>query len=118
MSPSPVDKRRAPVDDLATLGPGYSEFRTDYEPILRASHPLEAKVQMETAHARQSFTTAGPGAWHGTSASVPATTVVCTNNAEVPDGVLGALDTHEFVYARLMGLGDALGCASALPSAL
>ena len=59
-----------------------------------------------------------PDAWHDTSASVLATTIACKNNAEVPDGVLGALDTHEFVYARLMGLGDARGCASAVPSAL
>ncbi len=57
-----------------------------------------------------------PGAWHGMSASAPATTVACTNDAEVLDGVLGALDTHEFVFGRLMGLADALGCASALPS--
>jgi hypothetical protein len=57
-SPFPVDKRRALVDDLGILGPGYGEFRTDYEPILRASHALEATVQMETAHAQQYFTTA------------------------------------------------------------
>ena len=50
------------------------------------------------------------------SASAPATTVACTNDAEVLDGVLGALDTHEFVFGRLVSLADALGCASALPS--
>ena len=30
--------------------------------------------------------------------------------------MLGALDTHEFVFGRLMCLADALCCASALPS--
>ncbi|KAH9988749.1 hypothetical protein BJV77DRAFT_1145224 [Russula vinacea] len=50
-----------------------------------------------------------PGAWHGTSAASPATTVPCTTDAEVLEGVLGALDSHEFVFARLMALADALG---------
>ena len=51
-----------------------------------------------------------PGAWHGTSPSAPATTVPCATDAEVVEGVLGALDSHEFVFARLMTLADALGC--------
>ena len=42
-----------------------------------------------------------PGAWHGTSATAPATTIACANDAEVHDGLLGALDWHE--------LADALG---------
>ena len=29
---------------------------------------------------------------------------------EVLDGIRGALDTHKFVFGRLMGLADALGC--------
>ena len=52
------------------------------------------------------------------SASTSATTVACTNAAEVLDGVLGALDTHKFAFARLMGLADASGCACVLPSTL
>ena len=52
-----------------------------------------------------------PGAWHGTSATAPATTVACANDAEVLEGLLGALDSHEFVFGRLMALADALGCA-------
>jgi len=50
-------------------------------------------------------------AWHGTSATAPSTTVACANDAEVLDGLLGALDAHEFVFGRLMGLADTLGCA-------
>jgi RNA exonuclease 1 len=53
-----------------------------------------------------------PGAWHGTSDSSPVTMVQCTNDTEVLlDGVLSVLDAHEFVFARLMGLADAPGCA-------
>jgi hypothetical protein len=59
-----------------------------------------------------------PDAWHGTSSPVPATTVACTDVTEALDGVLGALDAREFVFARLMGLADALGRASALRSTL
>ncbi|KAH9047736.1 hypothetical protein EDB84DRAFT_1459772 [Lactarius hengduanensis] len=40
-----------------------------------------------------------PGAWHGTSMTVPATTVACANDAEVLDG-MGALDSHEFRAAE------------------
>jgi hypothetical protein len=51
-----------------------------------------------------------PGAWHGTSETAPVTTVACASDAEVCDGLLGALDSHEFVFGRFtMGLGDALG---------
>ena len=51
-----------------------------------------------------------PGAWHGTSATAPATTVACTSDAEVLDGLMGALDSHEFIFWRLTGLADALEC--------
>ncbi|KAH9031882.1 hypothetical protein EDB85DRAFT_1299687 [Lactarius pseudohatsudake] len=34
------------------------------------------------------------GAWNGTSATASATAVVCSNNAEVLDGLLEALDAH------------------------
>ena len=50
-----------------------------------------------------------PGARHCTSAIAPATTVACTNDAEVVDGLPRAQDSHEFVFGRLMGLADALG---------
>lgn len=96
-----------------TLGPGYGEFRADYEPIL-------ARIARSQSHTRSGGDSGGaravivdhgnPGAWHGASASAPATTVACTNDAEVLEGVLGALDSHEFVFARLMALADALGC--------
>jgi len=42
------------------------------------------------------------------SVNAPATTVPCTTDAEALDCILGALDTREFVFARLMGLANAL----------
>ncbi|KAI0248416.1 hypothetical protein BJV78DRAFT_799137 [Lactifluus subvellereus] len=110
----PEGDARACVDLLKVKiknGPGYGEFRTDYEPILAriaCSHSRHHGPNGEGA--RTAIVDHGnPGAWHGTSASAPATTVPCTNDTEVVDGVLGVLDAHEFVFARLMGLADALG---------
>ena len=98
------------IDSPAASGPGYSEFRTDYEPIL-ARIACARCCGPNGGSARVVIVDHGnPGAWHGTSASAPATTVPCTTDAEVLDGILGALNTHEFVFARLMGLADALGC--------
>ena len=109
----PTWLQRQKVDQRLTLGPGYGEFRADYEPIL-------ARIARSQSHTRSGGAGGGaraaivdhgnPGAWHGTSASAPATTVPCTNDAEVIEGVVGALDSHEFVFARLMTLADALGC--------
>ena len=95
------------------LGPGYGEFRTDYEPILARIARARGRG-LDGGGARAAIVDHGnPGAWHGTSASAPATTVPCTTDAEVLDGILSVLDTHEFVFARLMGLAGALGCACA-----
>ena len=104
------------IDDRAASGPGYGEFRTDYEPILARIARARCRGP-NGGSARAAIVDHGnPGAWHGTSASAPATTVPCTTDAEVVDGIIGALDTHEFVFARLMGLADALGCACAFLS--
>jgi RNA exonuclease 1 len=51
-----------------------------------------------------------PGAWHSTLVTAPMTTIAYANDAEVLNGLLGALDSHKCVFGRLMGLADALGC--------
>ena len=104
------------IDDPAASGPGYGESRTDYEPI-PARITRARCCSPNGGSARAVIVDHGnPGAWHDTSASAPATTVPCTTDAEVLDGILGALNTHEFVFARLTGLANALGCASAFLS--
>ena len=94
------------------LGPGYGEFRADFEPILaRIARSHSRNRGSNGAPTRTAIVDHGnPGAWHGTSATAPATTIACASDAEVLDGLLGALDSHEFVFGRLMGLADALGC--------
>jgi len=91
------------------FGPGYGEFRTDYEPILGRI----ARSQSHN-HSGGGIRTAivdhgNPGAWHGTSASASATAVACTSDAEVLEGVLDSVVSHELVFARLMALADVLG---------
>ncbi len=75
-------------------------FRTDYEAIL--AHIVRS----------HSWTRVRNGT-HTCTAIVDHsnTTVACANDAEVLDGPLGALDAHEFVFGRRMGLAEALGCA-------
>ncbi|KAH9009289.1 hypothetical protein EDB85DRAFT_2298654 [Lactarius pseudohatsudake] len=44
------------------------------------------------------------GSWNGTSATTaPVTVVVCSNDADVLDGQLKALDAHEIVFGRPTG---------------
>ncbi|KAI9428956.1 hypothetical protein BJY52DRAFT_1200720 [Lactarius psammicola] len=50
-----------------------------------------------------------PGTRHGTSATAPATTVACANDAEVLDRLLKVLNSHKFTFEQLMGSVDALG---------
>ena len=111
----PEQDTRVCVDSLKSKDQNWtrvSEFKTDYEPIM-------ARIARSQSHspsrdvgtgARTAIVDHGkPGAWHGTSAATPTTTVACTNDAEVLEGVLGAMDTHEFGFARLLALADALG---------
>jgi hypothetical protein len=46
----------------------------------------------------------------GVSAMAHAMMMAYTSNAEVIEGVLGALDSHEFLFARLVVLVDAQDC--------
>lgn len=105
--------RHLTTDDSAGSGPGYGEFRADFEPILaRIARSHSRNRGSNGGRTRTAIVDHGnPGAWHGASATAPATTVACANDAEVLDGLVGALDSHEFIFGRLMGLADALGCA-------
>jgi len=47
-----------------------------------------------------------PAAWHGSKAT---TTVSCKSDAEVLDGLLGVVPSHQFTFARFTGLASALG---------
>jgi RNA exonuclease 1 len=112
----PEEDARVCVDLLKAKiknGPGYDVFKTDYEPILARIARSQSHTPSRGAGtgARTAIVDHGnPGAWHSISAAAPTTTVACRSDAKVVEGVLGALDSHEFVFARLMALADALGC--------
>ena len=101
------------VDDFSGLGPRYGEFRADYEPILaRIARSHSRDRGSNGAPTRTAIVDQGsPGAWHCTSVTVQATTVACANDAEVLDGLVGALGFHKFILGLLMGVADALGFA-------
>jgi RNA exonuclease 1 len=44
---------------------------------------------------------------HGAKAT---TTVPCTTDQEILDGVLQAIPSHQFVFGRFLSLAEALGC--------
>jgi hypothetical protein len=64
----------------------------------RPSHVQTGAIARRIVHARRSLTTV-------TLTPGMALPVGCANGAEVLEGVLGALDSHDFVFGRLMGLG-------------
>ncbi|KAN0141687.1 hypothetical protein V8E53_000149 [Lactarius tabidus] len=111
---NPEEDARACMDLLKAKiknGPGCGEFRADLEPMLaRIARSHSRNRGSNGGRTRTAIVDHGnPGAWHGASATAPATTVACANDAEVLDGLVGALDSHEFIFGRLMGLADALG---------
>ncbi|KAI9445651.1 hypothetical protein BJY52DRAFT_1194220 [Lactarius psammicola] len=71
-------------------GPGYGEFRADYELVLvRVAHSHSRTRGSNGACICTAIVNHGnPGAWHGTSATAPATTVAYVNDAEVLDVLL------------------------------
>ena len=83
------------------IGPGYE---TDYEPILARIAPRWRRT-LGDRRPWESWRLA----WHLGDG---------TSDAEVLKGVLDSLDSHEFVFAQLMALADALGCVWSLSSLL
>ncbi|KAH9025150.1 ribonuclease H-like protein [Lactarius hengduanensis] len=68
-----------------------------------------AAGRMARARARRLSTTAIPAPGTVDRRLRPPRLSPCANDAEVLDGLVGALDSHEFIFGRLMGLADALG---------
>ncbi|PCH42778.1 hypothetical protein WOLCODRAFT_138067 [Wolfiporia cocos MD-104 SS10] len=99
----PEEDARACMELLAKKvenGPGFGEFKVDMESIFERMG--RAKAGMTTAIADHG----NPAAWHGSKAT---TTVACKTDAEVLDGMLGAIPSHDFVFGRFTALADALG---------
>ncbi|KAI0766795.1 hypothetical protein BC629DRAFT_1292810 [Irpex lacteus] len=100
----PEEDARACVDLLkkkVTNGPGYGEFKVDFESIFermaRARNGAVSSAVVDHGN---------PASWHGSKAN---TTVACTSDEEVLEGLLGAIPSHTFTFGRFTALADALG---------
>ncbi|KAJ7049934.1 ribonuclease H [Mycena amicta] len=81
-------------------GPGFGEYKTDYESIFErmargARKPRSAVVD-----------TGNPSVMHGSKAT---TAVGCKDDEEVLKGMLEAVPAHDFVFGRFMALASLLG---------
>ncbi|KAH9930557.1 ribonuclease H-like protein [Amylocystis lapponica] len=104
----PEEDARACLDLLkkkVANGPGFGEFKMDMESV------FERMSRARAGTVRSAVVDHGnPAAWHGSKAS---TTIACKSDAEVLEGLLGALPSHHFVFGRFTALADALGWITA-----
>ncbi|KAI0776562.1 hypothetical protein BD413DRAFT_644823 [Trametes elegans] len=100
----PEEDARACLDLLKKKvdnGPGFGEFKVDMESI------FERIGRARAGTVRSAVIDHGnPAAWHGQKAS---TCIACKTDEEVLEGLLGAIDSHHFLFARFTALADARG---------
>jgi RNA exonuclease 1 len=92
--------------DQFGVGPGFGEFKTDYESIFeRMSRGVG---RGGPGSIRSAVVDHGnPSVMHGAKAN---TSVPCTSDAEVLEGLLTVIPGHEFSFGRFTALANALGC--------
>jgi RNA exonuclease 1 len=109
----PEEDSRACIDLMKLKvknGPGYGLFMTDVENILermgrgecRMSHSVGPGTTMRTAVVDYG----NPSTWLGSKAT---STVACSSDQDVVQGVRDLIDNHHFVFGRMMELSEALG---------
>jgi len=120
----PEEDARACLDLLKKKvenGPGYGEFKTDYESIFERM--ARSTRHGGTGSVRSAVVDHGnPAVMHGAKAN---TNVACKTDEEVLEGLLQAVPGHQFAFGRFMALADLLGWTTsktapdltALPSA-
>ncbi|KAF8444970.1 hypothetical protein L210DRAFT_3394720 [Boletus edulis BED1] len=100
----PEEDARACVELLRLKvqnGAGFGEFRSDYESI------FERMARATQGPVRGAVVDHGnPGVMHGAKAT---TTVGCTSDQEVLEGLTQAIPAHEFLFGRFTGIADAMG---------
>lgn len=88
---------------------GFGKFRADYDPILgriaRSQSLLEWRKHEHADRSSMAIPVPRPAQF----AMARATSVAYASDCKIPDGPLGALDFHKFVFRRqLMGPAGAL----------
>ncbi|KAF8697258.1 hypothetical protein AX14_001396, partial [Amanita brunnescens Koide BX004] len=87
------------------MGPGFGEFKVDYESIFeRMSRSTKGTAGGGVRSAVVDY--GNPQMMHGSKAT---TTVACTSDEEVVNGLLDVIPSHQFVFGRFMSLADTLG---------
>lgn len=91
---------------MGDTGPGFGEFKTDYESIFE-------RLSRASGNAGRGVRTAvvdrgNPSTWHGAKASA---TVACKTDVEVLDGLLETVPIHDFVFGRFMEVAESMECA-------
>ncbi|KAG6375627.1 hypothetical protein JVT61DRAFT_3195 [Boletus reticuloceps] len=104
----PEEDARACVELLRLKvqnGAGFGEFRSDYESIFERM--ARASGRATQGPVRGAVVDHGnPGVMHGSKAT---TTVGCTSDQEVLEGLTQAIPAHEFLFGRFTGVADAMG---------
>ncbi|KIJ60064.1 hypothetical protein HYDPIDRAFT_99502 [Hydnomerulius pinastri MD-312] len=104
----PEEDARACVDLLKLKvqnGAGFGEFKTDYESIFERMS--RASGRGGPGSVRGAVVDHGnPAVMHGAKAT---TTIGCTSDQEVLDGLLQVIPAHEFAFGRFTGLADVMG---------
>ncbi|OSC98373.1 hypothetical protein PYCCODRAFT_1375441 [Trametes coccinea BRFM310] len=107
----PEEDARACLDLLKKKvenGPGFGEFKVDMESIFeRMSRARGGTIKSAV------IDHGNPAAWHGQKAT---TCVGCQSDDEVLDGLLTAVDAHQFLFGRFTALADARGWITAKAS--
>ncbi|RXW13863.1 hypothetical protein EST38_g11992 [Candolleomyces aberdarensis] len=106
----PEEDARACLDLLKKKleeGPGFGEFKTDQESIFERLGRAKKRGGGVGGGVRSAVVDYGnPAHMHGNKAT---TALACKTDEEVVEGLLGVVPSHDFVFARLMGLADVLG---------
>lgn len=112
----PEEDARACVELLKLKleqGPGFGEFKIDYESIFERMGRCDARGGDGSGGAgkvRSAVVDHGnPSVMHGAKAN---TAIACKSDDEVLEGMLGAIPSHQFTYGRFLGLANTLGCMS------
>ncbi|KAJ6507395.1 ribonuclease H [Mycena vitilis] len=92
-------------------GPGFGEFKTDYESIFERMARSTKRVER---HRAAVVDIGNPAVMHGSKAT---TAVGCKNDEEVLTGLLEAIPSHHFVFGRFMALANVLGWSAPKPEA-
>ncbi|KAF8644810.1 hypothetical protein AX16_008267 [Volvariella volvacea WC 439] len=96
-------------------GPGFGEFKTDYESIFERMTKSTRRVGGVVGGIKSAVVDHGnPSMMHGNKAT---TAIGCTNDEEVLQGLLNVMPSHHFTYGRFLSLANILGWTTPKASA-